>query len=117
MARIGSVAYRLELPPGSQVHNVFHVSMLKKYVGPSIPISPDIPAVSNVSDSPCIPQPEAILASRIIHKGKYRPRKEVLVQWSGSPPEDATWENSWRFSRLYPGFVLEDKDVSIRGEE
>eukprot|EP00268_Persea_americana_P064078 TRINITY_DN8393_c1_g1_i1.p2 TRINITY_DN8393_c1_g1~~TRINITY_DN8393_c1_g1_i1.p2 ORF type:complete len:393 (+),score=41.64 TRINITY_DN8393_c1_g1_i1:5704-6882(+) len=111
LARIGSVAYRLELPPGSQVHNVFHVSLLKKYVGPSIPVSPEISTVSNTSDSPCIPQPEVILASRIIHKGKYHPGKEVLVQWFGAPPEDAPWENSWRFSRMYPGFVLEDKDI------
>ena len=31
--RVGMVAYRLALPPNlSQVHPVFHVSMLKKYI-------------------------------------------------------------------------------------
>jgi hypothetical protein len=30
--RMGPVAYRLEIPPTVKAHNVFHVSLLKKYV-------------------------------------------------------------------------------------
>ena len=33
IARVGPIAYRLDLPPElSKVHNVFHVSMLRKYI-------------------------------------------------------------------------------------
>ena len=33
IARVGTVAYRLDLPPELyKVHNVFHVSMLRKYI-------------------------------------------------------------------------------------
>lgn len=33
LARVGSIAYRLELPSHSAIHLVFHVSQLKKVIG------------------------------------------------------------------------------------
>eukprot|EP00257_Ricinus_communis_P019800 XP_015578893.1 uncharacterized protein LOC107261783 [Ricinus communis] len=108
--KVGTVAYRLALPPGSLVHNVFHVSLLRKYLGPlHIAVSSQLPPVSD--DSIILPQPEVILDRQVIQKGKYRPKSEILVQWKGALKEDAAWENEWRFTKSYPDFLFAGKDL------
>lgn len=96
------MAYRLELPEGSQIHNVFHVSLLKKCMGSSVTVMPKLSPVAK--DFTLKPQPEAVLDSHIIQKGRYHPKEEILVKWMGAPAEDATWENKWRFLRSYSDF-------------
>ncbi|KAH9651124.1 hypothetical protein KPL70_026631 [Citrus sinensis] len=79
LERIGPVAYKLALPAGSQIHNVFHVSLLKKFVGHVPPAVMELPPVSE-DTSTILPQPECVLDKRIIRKGAYRPKTEILVK-------------------------------------
>ncbi|PNX73902.1 transposon Ty3 gag-pol polyprotein, partial [Trifolium pratense] len=103
LERIGQVAYKLELPSHSKIHNVFHCSLLKPYLGP---IPPDAPILPNdsVDNHPTV-TPLAILNSRIISVNGQQ-MQQVLVQWNGLPPEDTTWEN-WQDLQI--SYNLEDK--------
>jgi hypothetical protein len=103
--RIGEVAYELELPKGSKIHNVFHVSCLKNAVGQQVSISEELPPLDEEGQLELVPeevleQREHRLSSRII--------RECLVRWRGLPVEDATWEGEHILQ--HPGLMLlEDK--------
>jgi hypothetical protein len=78
--KIGSVAYRLILPPGSLVHPVFHVSQLKAFTPDHTLVFsqlPDIPSLDIADVSP-----KEILDHRLVKKGN-EAITQVLVQWYG----------------------------------
>lgn len=64
LARIGSIAYKLELPADSKVHLVFHVSLLKKKVGTNVVVQSTLPSTGK--DGQFIFQPVAILQRQMI---------------------------------------------------
>ncbi|GJX09473.1 ty3-gypsy retrotransposon protein [Tanacetum coccineum] len=104
--RMGKVAYRLALPADNKIHPVFHVSILKPFVGDSAQHVTNLP--EEVEDGRPIEQPVAICGRRVIlHKGESV--QQVLVQWAGRSPEDATWEGLSEFQKAYPNYDLEDK--------
>ncbi|KAL5738975.1 hypothetical protein ACOSQ2_028155 [Xanthoceras sorbifolium] len=83
LERVGEVAYRLDLPPTSRLHLVFHVSVLKKRVrDPKLVINE--------------------LPKRVWM---------VLIQWKGLPMEEATWEDYDDIVERFTEFILKGNDV------
>lgn len=62
ICRVGEVAYDIELSEGSRVHNVFHVSRLKKAIGQRVVPSVDLPPLDE--ERKLVLFPEAILDTR-----------------------------------------------------
>jgi hypothetical protein len=87
--KIGVVAYELELPQGSKIHNIFHVSCLKKALGQHIKPIEVLPPMDE--EGQLILIPEEILEIRE-KRLRNRSIKEYLIRWKDLPIEDATWE-------------------------
>ena len=99
--RIGECAYRLALLPSlSGVHDVFHVSMLRKYIiDPShvldyTGLQLDYRLTLEEYPVRLLDREERVLRSRTIPFMK--------VAWSHHSDEDATWEREDRMREFHP---------------
>ena len=90
LQKIGTMAYKLELPTASQVHPIFHVSCLKKVIGDKIPVQTILPELDD--EGKIILEPEAIKEERTRHP-RNRSILEYLIKWKNLPAEDLTWED------------------------
>ena len=101
LGRVGKVAYKLALPPNlASVHNVFHVSMLKKYVPNASHILEQEP-IELQEDLTYEEKPVQILD----RKTKTLRNKEiplVKVLWRNQKIEEATWEREDEMRLAHP---------------
>ena len=120
LERIGPVAYRLELPPKlAKLHNVFHMSMLRKYRSDELHILPmqDVQVQADLSY-------DEELKNIFAREVKQLWNKQVLlvkVLWEHHGREEATWEPETTMKAQYPQLLTTGKnfedDISLSGGE
>jgi len=77
------------LPLGSRIHNIFHLSCLKKVLGQQVTVVVELPPLDD--EGHLVLEPEAILESQE-RKLRRRTIREFLVHWKNLLDDDATWE-------------------------
>ena len=99
--RVCQVAYRLALPPElSQIHDVFHVSMLSRYRSDPSHILQAQP-LELKDDLSYEEEPIAIITREIkVLRTKIIPLVKVL--WKHHGTEEATWEREEDMRNQYP---------------
>jgi hypothetical protein len=100
----GLVAYRLRLPPQLvAVHDVFHVSQLRKCIKTPTEII-DSQAVKIKLDLSYTEHPIQILDTK-----ERSTRREIVkmfkIQWDHHTEEEATWETESYLQRNFPDFL------------
>jgi hypothetical protein len=97
LQRIGKVAYKLDLPDHAKIHNVVHISQLKKHIPSSMVISSDINVINAIDSS----VPVACLVQQLIKKARATALR-MLVRWRGLPSSLATWEEYETLKMAHP---------------
>ncbi|XP_021764846.1 uncharacterized protein LOC110729415 [Chenopodium quinoa] len=100
LQRIGKVAYRLALPMDlSKVHDVFHVSQLRRYIpDKSHVLQPE--TVELDQSLTYEERPVKILDTKVCSTRK-KDVKIVKVLWSNQETEEATWEAEDEMRKKY----------------
>ncbi|CAM8876911.1 unnamed protein product [Rhodiola kirilowii] len=110
LAKVGSVAYKLELPHGCLLHPVFHVSLLKKCIGDEQMAVSSPPLTSEEGQMKS--EPEAILSRRLV-KHNNQAVVQVLIKWANLYEDEATWEDYNAIKSQFP--QVEKLNVCILG--
>jgi hypothetical protein len=104
LERYGIVAYRLQLPKTlSTVHNVFHVSQLKK----CLRVPDQTIEVTDVALEPDLTYSEHLV--RVLDQKDITTRRKTLkfykIQWNQHSEDEATWETQDFLEKNFPSFL------------
>ncbi|XP_075483599.1 uncharacterized protein LOC142523752 [Primulina tabacum] len=117
--KVGTLAYRLALPPNmSGIHNVFHVSQLRKYISDPSHVLEVEPLIieSNLGEE--LKYEEVPI--RVVDTKNQVLRRRIIpyikVQWSNHNEREATWELEERMRNQYPYIFGDQANPSFEDE-
>jgi hypothetical protein len=92
LEKCGKVAYKLELPPSLvRVHDIFHVSQLKKCS--KAPVDVVLPEVAPLETDFIYPEHPIKILDQKSRVTRRKTIKFYKIQWSNHTEEEATWES------------------------
>nr|GEX59451.1 putative reverse transcriptase domain-containing protein [Tanacetum cinerariifolium] len=101
LAKVGTVAYRLELPEQlSRVHSTFHVSNLKKCLSDE-PLAISLDEVQIDEKLRFVKEPVEVM-DREVKRLKQSCIPIIKVQWNSRRGPEFTWEREDQFRQKYP---------------
>ena len=98
LQKIGTMAYKLELPAASRLHPVFHVSCLKKVIGENLPVQTILPELDE--EGKIILELEVVIEIRT-RQLRNRSISEYLIKWKNLSTEDSTCDDD-NFIQKHP---------------
>jgi hypothetical protein len=105
LKKCGTVAYKLDLPPSlAGVHNIFHMSQLKKCL--KAPVDVVLPEVTLLEVDLSYPEHPVKILDQKDCVTRCKTIKFFKIQWSNHSEEEATWESKDFLRSRHPDFVL-----------
>jgi hypothetical protein len=105
LEKCGKVAYKLELSPSlAGVHDIFHVSQLKKCL--KAPVDVVLPEVAPLETDLTYPKHPIKILDQKSRVTRRKTIKFYKIQWSNHTKEEATWESGDFLRSLHPDFEL-----------